>query len=371
MKVVWIVPGFSRNEDDWCIPALLDLARALAQYCDLHIVTLRYPERRGTYAIGRAMVHSLGGGHRGPLFTPSIWHEAARTIKQLNSDVLHAFWAYEPGWIAARSYRRAPIVISLSGGELMDLPQIHYGLIGRWPVRWMIRWALRRATTITAGSKYLLEIGQRFVGAGQFELAPLGVDLKLFSPAKVPDPSQGHILLNVASLEPVKDQATLLRAFRFVADQFPGARLTIAGQGRVETQLRHLAGELCLSDRVDFRGEIEHHHLPEVYRSATVYVQSSRHESQGMALLEAAACRLPIVGTQVGALADLAPRAAIATPVGDVNRLAKAMIDLLRDPDRAAQLGQAARETVEREYNLDCAVARFMALYRRVTGDEC
>jgi glycosyltransferase involved in cell wall biosynthesis len=300
-----------------------------------------------------------------------VWKEAARMVERLKADVIHAFWGHPCGVIAAWHVPRTPIVISLAGGELIDLPSIDYGLIGRWHLRVMLRWALRRANVITAGSKYLLNIVQRFVPEGHFEFAPLGVDVTLFngSPA-----NRSHRIINVGSLEPVKGHAILLRAFRRVRDQRPNAELIIVGQGRLENPLRRLARDLDLLDHIEFRGEVAHHHLPDLYRSAALFVQSSWHEAQGVALLEAAACGLPIVGTNVGALVDLAPEAAVAVPVGDVEALAGTLMDVLDDADphcatqwgkcRAAQLGQAARQAVEREYSIQCASDRFMTLYR-------
>ena len=89
-----------------------------------------------------------------------------------------------------------------------------------------------------------------------------------------------------------------------------------------------------------------------------------------MAVLEAAMCSVPLVGTAVGALADLSPENAIATPVGDVASLAQAVIGLLRDPLRRRQLGKAAQAIVAREYALTRAVDRAMMMYEMMTSDE-
>lgn len=369
MRNVWIVPGFSSDENDWCIPALLDLARAIARRCELHVVALQYPYRRDTYRIGEVTVHSLGGANRGGVSNLTLWREAARVVDRLEADVIHAFWAHPCGVIAAWLAGRAPIVISLAGGELIDLPSIDYGLIGRQHVRWLLRWAMRRAKVITAGSKYLLKIGQQFLGEGRFEFAPLGVDEAMFYPT-LGHPERVPPLLNVGSLEPVKDHSMLLRAFRCVADHMPDARLVIVGQGQLAGTLRDLTRELDLNDRVELRGEVAHQHLPELYRSASVFVQSSRHEAQGMAVLEAAACGTPIVGTAVGALFDLVPDAAAATPVGDADALARALLDLLRDPDQAAQIGRAAQQAVAREYSLERSADRFMSIYESLIHDR-
>jgi glycosyltransferase involved in cell wall biosynthesis len=88
-----------------------------------------------------------------------------------------------------------------------------------------------------------------------------------------------------------------------------------------------------------------------------------------MAVLEAAACGTPIVGTAVGALCDLAPEAAVATPVGDADGLAQALLDLLRDPDRAVQIGRAAQQAVARGYSLERSTDRFISIYESLNHD--
>jgi glycosyltransferase involved in cell wall biosynthesis len=177
-------------------------------------------------------------------------------------------------------------------------------------------------------------------------------------------------LLNVGSFEPVKDQAMLLRAFKWVSEAVPEARLIIAGQGRLENELRSLCQHLNLDERVTFAGEIPHDQLSALYRPAKLFVQSSRHEAQGMAVLEAAMYGVPLVGTAVGAIADLSPDAAVAVPVGDEVSLAQAIISLLRDPVRRLHLSRAAQAIVAREYALARTVDRAMMMYEMLTSDE-
>ncbi len=368
MRVGWIVPGFSGDEADWCIPALLDLAREIAPRCDLHIVALHYPFRRDVYRVYGATVHSLGGASRGGVHTPLVWREAVRVIQSLQPDVLHAFWAYEPGVIAAWLAARIPAIVHLAGGELIDLPEIGYGLRGRRHARWLMRWALNRARLVTAGSRYLMDLAADFTGGREIAFAPLGVDRALFQPRRAP-PSQ-VVLLSVASLEPVKDQARLLRAFKRVSDSAPDARLVVAGRGQLADELRALSDQLGVSARVTFTGEIPHERLPDLYRTAAVFVQSSRHEAQGMAALEAAACGVPLIGTAVGVIADLAPGAAIATPVGDDVSLAQAISGVLRDPARRAQLSRAAGIAIEQTYVLTRAVDRAMMMYEMLMSEH-
>lgn len=363
MRVVWIVPGFSRDETDWCIPALRDLAREIALRCDLHIVALHYPYRRDIYRVFGATVHSLGGANRGGRHTLSLWRAALRKVDALRPDVVHAFWAYPSGVIAAWLAPKIPAIVHLAGGELIDLPRFHYGLWGKWHIRWWMRWALRRVRVVTAGSRYLIDLAERWIPDREISFAPLGVDRGLFT-ISAPDRANGPpTVLNVGSLEPIKDQTMLLRAFQRISNALPTARLILVGQGRLENELRDVRRSLGLSDRVEFMGEMPHHNLPALYRSAAICVQSSQHEAQGMAMLEAAACGVPLVGTAVGTVADLSPDAAVAVPVGDEVALAQAMISLLMEPQWQMRLRRAATDVIAREYALTRAVDRAMMMY--------
>jgi glycosyltransferase involved in cell wall biosynthesis len=174
---------------------------------------------------------------------------------------------------------------------------------------------------------------------------------------------EAQVILNVGSLEPVKDQSLLLRAFKMVHEALPRSKLIIAGRGRLEGELRRQCAQLNLTERVTFTGEVPHDQLPQLYRRATLCVQTSRHEAQGMAVLEAALCGVPLVGTAVGAIADLSPETAVAVPVGDEVSLAQALISLLRDPARCARLSRAARAVIAREYALTRTVDRTMSMY--------
>lgn len=370
MRVAIIVPGFSAAENDWCIPALLNFARAVAQLVEVEVFALRYPHRRADYHIGHASVHSLGWAQRRGVYSLALWDEAIRAIARRHHekpfDLLHAFWADEPGWIGAVGARRLglPLVISLAGGELSDLPRIGYGLQRHPLQRRLIAWALRSAACVTAGSQYLLDLA-RAHHLKPLALAPLGVDTKMFCPmSQVACPTFN--LVNIGSLAPVKGQFTLLRAMRRVADALPDVHLRIVGAGPLKRDLIAEINRLALREHVTLCDLIAHDQLPTLYRSADLFVQASLHEAQGMAVLEAAACGVPIVGTHVGILRELAPEAAWAVPVGDKQALACAIIELAKDEERRKWMGHTARARVEEFYRVEKCVERFDEWYREV-----
>ena len=73
MRVGLVVPGFSADQADWCIPALRHLARTLAATDDVRVIAVRYPYRAGRYAVDGAEVIALGGAVRRGTGTLSVW----------------------------------------------------------------------------------------------------------------------------------------------------------------------------------------------------------------------------------------------------------------------------------------------------------
>jgi teichuronic acid biosynthesis glycosyltransferase TuaC len=361
---VWIVPGFSSSEEDWCIPALLDLARVVARRCELRIIAMRYPYRRDRYDIAGATVYSIGGAHQGRRYTPGIWRDTAHAIRNMPCDLLHAFWAYEPGLVAAWFSPRIPVVTSLAGGELVSMPEIKYGLMQRMRTRMLIRWALGKARVVTAGSPYLVAQAQTVLSLPAVRHMPLGVDLRRW-----PISFQKHAsptMLNVGALEPVKGQDILLRALQHVSREMPSVRCFIVGSGRARARLESSARELGVDGRVEFVGEVPHPQMPAIYAAANLFVQASRHEAQGMALLEAAACGLPLAGTTVGAITNFLPDSAAGAPVGDAHNLAAAMLRILTHEKDAEELGRKARARVEQIYDIETVAASFLQLYQTI-----
>ncbi len=361
MKVGLVLPGFSANERDWCIPALLDFVRVLARQAEVHVFTLRWPNQPAKYAVYGASVHALGGARRlGPRVV-GLWARAVAAIAAEHRrgafDVLHAFWVDEPGWVAAWAGRRlrVPVVLSLAGGELARLPDIRYGLQLLPGRRRLLRWALRQAAAVTAGSRFLCDLARRDNLAPEVRLAPLGVDTRLFAPPAAPAGTP-PTLLSVGSLVPVKDHALLLRVFRRVLAEQPEARLHIAGDGPLRAELQAAAADLPVS----FLGAVDHGALPAVYARASLLVQTSRYEAQGLAVLEAGACGLAPAGTAVGVLPEIGQAAC------DEAGLAERLSELLQDDPGRAALGAAAQARASSDFELGGCVDRFVNLYVEV-----
>jgi glycosyltransferase involved in cell wall biosynthesis len=375
LKIALILPGFSSDERDWCIPAVLDFVRLMAQRAELHVFALRYPHRIDHYPVYGATVHSLNGVGAKGLDSPRLWLRAARALaaehRRGRFDLLHAFWAYEPGPVAwAGLTLGVPVLASLAGGELARMPHLGYGLQLRPHRRLLIYLALKTARLATASSRYLQALAKSL--GFPTVLAPLGVDTDLFSP----EPGDGHRpndgtfrALHVASLMTVKGHDLLLEALALARREASTLRLAFAGAdpAALHAALDEQIARLGLADALDFLGVVPHDALPPVYRSADFFVQSSWHEAQGMSVLEAAACGLPVLGTQVGILPDIAPPEWLAPP-GDPAALAARLVQATQRPQALRELAQTLRAKVEHDLNLEVCVERFERLYLQATG---
>lgn len=132
------------------------------------------------------------------------------------------------------------------------------------------------------------------------------------------------IVGNVGRLHPDKDQATLLRGFAAALAYLPAnSQLAILGEGRLEQELRKLALELGIADRVMFLGQVPD--ARRYFRAFDVFVLSSNHEPFGMVLLEAMATGVPLLATACGGAKEVVEGVGILFPLGDAEHMAQGL----------------------------------------------
>jgi glycosyltransferase involved in cell wall biosynthesis len=365
VKIVLVVPGgFDRSGSERVIPALLWLTERLARCNEVHVCVLNSADEPASYRLVGAQVHVLGRVAAGLPGTRALrqWRPLLRTLAEIGRpEVIHGFWAGASGVLAGLAGRKlgVPAVLSIGGGELVWLPEIGYGGRGSWRGRAQAGLALRLARAVTAGSQYAARPLQ---GRYQVQIVPLGVDVPSFAAPVERVAGSAWRLLHIASINRVKDPPTLLRAMRLIVDQVPGVQLDWVGEDTLGGCIQRLCDELGLAQHVTFHGFQTSQAVAPLYRVAHLHLLASRHESQAVVVGEAAAAGVPTVGTAVGVLAELAPAAAWAVPVGDAAALAAGALALLRDPARREQLGRAAQAWA-RAHDADWTAAQFEAMY--------
>jgi glycosyltransferase involved in cell wall biosynthesis len=365
MRIALIVPGgVDRSGEYRVIPVLLTLIGRLSLHNEVHVIALSQEAEPGEWALAGACVHNIGSRH--------MRLRALRLLRSLHRqkpfDVVQAIWSGTCGLVAVMAGKLLgiPSLVHVAGGELVALREIGYG--GRLTWRGRLREALllRGASVITAASAPLIESLSELGFAAQ--RLPLGVDLETWPPRDPVRREAGRTarLIHVASLNRVKDQPTLLRALAALDKSGLPFELDIIGEDTLHGEIQALAGRLGLSDRIRFRGFLTQRQLRPVVEAADLMIISSCHEAGPLAILEAAVAGVPTVGTAVGHIAEWAPHAALAVPVGDSAGLAGAIGQALNNEDLRLRI---AREALNRATSEDAGYTarRFVELYESLT----
>jgi glycosyltransferase involved in cell wall biosynthesis len=370
MKIGLIVPGgVDRSGRIFVIPVLLALIERLASRHEVVVVSLDPNTKPSEYELLGARVVNLGL-MRGRTRLSRAAVALGKLMSALRAagggfDVLHAFWVLPQGTlaVAAGSLSRVPVVVSIGGGELVWLPTIHYGGMRTLLSRITMSATLRIASAVSAPSMYVMRSATAI--RPDIQWVPTGVDTTIFRGPIKRTCGAPWRLVHVAGLNEVKNQEMLLRAVQQVADVYPHIVLDCIGVDALNGRIQALARYLGIADIVRFHGVLTVDEIVPFYQKAHLFVQSSLHESMGAAVLEASAAGVPTVGTNVGIVAEMAPRAAVAVPVGDAGALAKAIVELLENSPRRESLALAAQDFA-RAYSADWTVAQFDELYRRL-----
>lgn len=362
MRIALVVTGgVDRSGRERVIPVLLGLIERLARRHAVTVYALRYHDRPCRYPLLGATVQDLGRPE-GVRAQHVALHRALDEDGPF--DVVHAYWAVPAGLAASAAARRLriPSVVTMDSGEFVALDDIGYGLQRTWRHRLAVRLTARLATAVTVCSEQMAALAAAHGVVAR--RVPIGVDVSQFFPATPADAPPWR-LLNVASLNAVKDHPTLLQALRALVDAGCPVHLDVVGEDTRAGEMTELARRLALERHVTFHGFQPTGALSGFYQRAHVHVVSSRHEAACVAVVEAAAAGVPTVGTAVGYVADWAPHRAVAVPTGDPAALAHAIRCVLEDGAGRRRIGEAAASWA-RAHDAAWSADQFESLYEEI-----
>lgn len=297
------------------------------------------------------------------LADPRGWIRFHRWLRRARPDVVHAHLPHA-AWMMRWSRLAMPLRVALD-----TIHTSATGTRGRKVGYRRSNWLPDRVTAVSesVANAYLSE---RMVSERTLTVLPNGVDVEKWKPDAVLRAAirrklgleNEFLWLAAGRLEPVKDYPLLLRAFVGIP---ASAHLVIAGSGPLEADLRSLAQQLGLEKRVRFLG-----FEPDVRRwmqAADGFVLSSRWEGLPMGLLEASACALPIVATNVPGSWEVVVHgySGLLSGAGDVPALAAAMTRLMQTPSTVRRaMGAHAQQMMIERFDLERILERWEALYK-------
>jgi glycosyltransferase involved in cell wall biosynthesis len=196
-----------------------------------------------------------------------------------------------------------------------------------------------------------------------------GVDCEKFCPAldkiqaraTLGIPADKMVVGIVGRLDPVKDHATLLRSMGQAAD---AGRLVIVGAGPAETDLRSLAAQLNLTERMHFLGARDD--IAQVMGALDVFVLPSLAEGISNTILEAMACGVPVIASRVGGSSELVVEGetGFLFEAGQAGELAGRLERYLYNPELRQRHGLAGRLRAKQQFSLSAMVGKYERLYR-------
>jgi len=268
----------------------------------------------------------------------------ARLIRKFRPHLVNAHFVPGYGFLAALVPSARPLAISIWGSDILLNP-------AKSPFhRFRARLALRAAGLVTCDAENLSGALQGLgVQSTRILEVPMGVDPALFYPAEEDTflQSQGGSqplrIVSTRRLEPVYDIEALLRAAVILKGRGVDFRIEIAGRGGARGKLEKFRNENGLTDRVRFTGELSQPELASLLRCSDVYVSASLSDSTSVSLLEAMACGVFPVVTDIAGNRQWVEnrRNGLTFPAGDFYRLAECLAQAGENRD----LRLKARET--------------------------
>ena len=307
-------------------------------------------------------------GPRDPLFklniSPSLKSKLKDVLKDV--DVVHSHHAFSRLPLSSIYVsHKLGIHSVLTTHTVSFLPELEYfwqAISYSYP---KYRLRLKKVDRIIAVSNAAKRFIQYFTDREDIVVIPNGVDINRFKPREKKE--FGKNLLYVGRIVPKKGLHVLLYAMKKVVEKDDEVKLRIAGKGRLLPLMKSLSKMLDIERNVNFLGYVPDKDLPELYRSSDLLILPSiTGESFGITLLEAMASGLPVIGTNVGGIPEIIKGCGKIVDLGKPNQLSRAILDLLKDPERMKELGEKGRERVEKLYSWDVVGGKILRVYKEL-----
>lgn len=199
------------------------------------------------------------------------------------------FWVTYPALILLL-FKKKKIILSARGGGARLFFQKY---------RFLVKPILKKVHTITVPSGFLQVVFKEELEI-KTQIIPNIADLEQFTFRKR-DKFQPKLIVT-RLLEEIYDISTVIRAFHLVHEQYPEARLGIAGKGSLKEQLEQEVEDLGIAGNVEFHGEVSHEDIFNVYDQYDIFINASTVDNLPGSLLEAFAAGLPVVSTNAGGI---------------------------------------------------------------------
>jgi len=290
-----------------------------------------------------------------------------KIIKNFEPDIVHAHYATSYGLIGALSGFH-PFIISAWGSDVYEFPfkSIFHKML--------LKYNLSKADIILSTSHVMAVQVKKFTNKN-VSVTPFGIDLnKFFRYNKINKAIIDETVIGtVKTLNKIYGIDYLIRAFKIVSERNPdkNLKLLIVGGGPMENELKQLTKDLKIDHLTLFTGNVPQDKVPEYLNMLDIYVALSLQESFGVAVIEAGACELPVVVSDIGGLAEVVEngKTGYKIPPKDTMEAANAIEKLVLNEIARNEFGKNARARINELYNWEDNVSSMNSIYNNLMGN--
>lgn len=304
-------------------------------------------------------------------YTLALATKMSTVAETENLDLLHVHYAI-PHSISAilareslKPHRRLPVIttlhgtdITLVGADRSYLPITKYGL--------------NQSDGVTAISNYLKQATIETFGFDRIEVIPNFICGDDYYRRPVPhlrkelSPDDEALLVHVSNFRPVKRPVDCVEILSHVLKRGIKARLVMVGDGSERSQCQHRARCLGIEKFCSFVGKKPN--IADYLSVSDVLLLPSEQESFGLAALEAMACEVPVVASNVGGIPEVVTdgETGFLSSVGDVEKMSEDAVRLLSDKETRREFGARARESSLERYRTDLVIPKYVEFYEKV-----
>lgn len=355
IKIAYLASAYSIHTVRW----VNEMAR---RGYEIHLISMHHPNVHNS--VDKAVkMHLLP-------FPPPLgyflnkWH-LKRLLKRIKPDLLHTHYASGYGMLSRLSDFH-PTLLSVWGSDVFDFPYQ-----SRWKDK-ILRQNLADADYIASTSYIMKQQTEKFISPKHpIVVTPFGIDCEKFRPIRWLNNQNEFTIGTVKTLEEVYSVDYLIKAFSIAKHTYSGLKrlkLLIVGDGSLKNQLIKLVAELGIDRDVMFLGSVPHADVPKILNCLSVYVAISLRESFGVAVLEASACGIPVIVSDVGGLNEVVKDCVTGfiVPARNPQATADAILKLIEDGEIREQMGKNGRNFVLKNYEWNENATRMEKLYERI-----
>jgi len=281
-------------------------------------------------------------------------------IKSFSPQIIHAHYASSYG-ILAYLLKFHPFVLSFWGSDIYDFPQKN--IFNEWIMKRVINSADCICSTSMAMKKIIFNSFNR----KNVNFIPFGVDTKKFVPAEVKD--VGFRVGTIKSIESHNGIDCLLDAAYKLSNnkRYSDIKFDIIGEGSLLNQMKQKTKKLGIEKHVKFTGHISHENIEKHYQKLSVFVAVSTKESFGVSIVEAAACGVPAITSNVGGLPEVNDhnKTGYVIKPNDPQTLAELVIKLYNNEKLRKKLGFNARNMAIQKFDWKISVQKMIKIYNQ------